>query len=224
MANLEMSLIEDGIRQGKEPLYVQIPTAAGEEGAERLSYWERLGKEQADALGVEQVFLPILDRADALQFDDSELLTSGALIYMSGGDPHHLARSLLGTPLFDALHQAWRSGSSLAGCSAGAMVMSNYVPHFRLSRQDPTQGLGLIPKVRIIPHFDKFFKWIPDSAAQRLLQVESDEILLGIDELTALVRRSQEEFWVVHGKGGVNLLKGLPQALLTQGGKLEFPL
>jgi cyanophycinase len=104
------------------------------------------------------------------------------------------------------------------------MVMSNYVPHFRLSRQDPTQGFGLIPKVRIIPHFDKFFKWIPDSAAQRLLQVESDEILLGIDELTALVRRSNQSSWEVTGEAKVHLLKGLPHAQLSSGQRVELPL
>lgn len=222
MAELERTLIEDGIARGKKPLFVQIPTAAGQEGKERLSYWEHLGKVQAELLGVEQIFLPVFDRADAIEFNDIDVISRCALIYMSGGDPHHLARSLHGTPLFDAISSAWLGGSSLAGCSAGAMVMSSYIPHFRLSRQDPTEGLGLIPGLRIIPHFDKFFRWIPESAAQRLLQVKSDETLLGIDELTALMRRTDTTLWQVHGQGSVHLLKGLPHARLSHGELLDL--
>ncbi len=208
MAELERSLIEDGIRQGKEPLFVQIPTAAGQESLERLKYWERLGKSQADALGVEQVFLPIFERDHAQEAKYVDLISRGALIYMSGGDPHHLATSLMGTPVGTAIAESWRSGSSLAGCSAGAMVMSSYIPHFRLSRQEPTPGFNWLPGIRVIPHYDKFFRWIPESAAKRLLQTPEDEVLLGIDELTALVRRAQSPEWVVQGKSEVHLLKG----------------
>ena len=94
MAEFERSLIADGIKNGKDPLFLQIPTAAGREGRERLSYWQKLGRSQADALGVEQVFLPIYERADAVEFDQDELLDRSALIYISGGDPHHLANAL----------------------------------------------------------------------------------------------------------------------------------
>ena len=223
MADLEKSLIEDAVKQGKEPLFVQIPTAAGQEGLERLRYWEELGKSQADALGVRQVYLPIYDREAAFRVDYADLISQGALIYMSGGDPHHLATSLINTPVGAAIEESWRSGSSLAGCSAGAMAMSDAVPHFRFSRSEPTPGLALIPKVRVIPHFDKFFRWIPESAAQRLLQVPGESILIGIDELTALVRRIGEEDWSVHGHAKVHLLKGLPQQQLKPGERVALP-
>ena len=36
MRELERSLIDDGIRNGKKPIYIQIPTAAGQESKERL--------------------------------------------------------------------------------------------------------------------------------------------------------------------------------------------
>jgi len=82
--------------------------------------------------------------------------------------------------------------------------------------------MGLTPKLRVIPHFDKFFRWIPESAAQRLLQVPDHSILIGIDELTALVKRSGEEEWSVHGKAKVHLLKGLPQQQLTHGDRIAL--
>lgn len=224
MAELERSLIEDGVRQGKDPLFVQIPTAAGQESLERLKYWEQLGKSQADALGVEQVFLPIFDRDHTQEAKYVDLISRGALIYMSGGDPHHLAKTVADTPIATAIKESWESGSSLAGCSAGAMVMSSYVPHLRLSRQEPTPGFNLIPGIRIIPHFDKFFRWIPESAAQRLLQVADDEVLLGIDELTALVRRGNEQNWAVRGSAEVHLLKGLPSRKLREGDEIYLPV
>lgn len=223
MAELERSLIEDGIRQGKKPLFVQIPTAAGQESLERLKYWERLGKSQADALGVEQVFLPIFERDHAQEAKYVDLISRGALIYMSGGDPHYLATSLMGTPVGTAIAESWRSGSSLAGCSAGAMVMSSYIPHFRLSRQEPTPGFNWLPGIRVIPHYDKFFRWIPESAAKRLLQTPEDEVLLGIDELTALVRRFDQDDWLVHGKSQVHLLSGLTTKRFLQGEGLSLP-
>ena len=48
MANFEKSLLDDGIKNGKRPIYVQIPTAAGQESDDRLDYWKQLGKAQAD--------------------------------------------------------------------------------------------------------------------------------------------------------------------------------
>lgn len=224
MAELERSLIEDGLKQGKEPLFIQIPTAAGQEGIERLRYWEQLGKTQAEALGARQVYLPIYDREAASRVDYADLISQGALIYMSGGDPHFLAETLQKTAVGDAIRKSWLSGSSLAGCSAGAMVMSSSVPHFRFSRSEPTPGLSLMPNIRVIPHFDKFFRWIPESAAQRMMQVPEDSILVGIDELTALVKKSGEDLWQIHGKSEVHLLKGLPQQRLSHGERVDLPL
>jgi peptidase E len=60
----------------------------------------------------------------------------------------------------------WQSGASLAGCSAGAMVLSAQIPNFRMLKRSPSKGLNLLPEIRVIPHFNKFFKWIPESAAR----------------------------------------------------------
>jgi cyanophycinase-like exopeptidase len=102
MATFEQSLIDDGIKNGKRPIYVQIPTAAGQESADRLEYWKQLGKTQADRLGVDSIFLPIFTREDANNPEYATLIHNAALIYMSGGDPHYLAETLMGTPLWDA--------------------------------------------------------------------------------------------------------------------------
>ena len=217
MAELELSLIKDGERKNKKPVFVQIPTAAGRESNARLEYWKELGKKQADVLGVEQVFLPIFDREGAHNPDFVSLISNSALMYMSGGDPHYLANTLRGTPVFEAMVENWKTGGSLAGCSAGAMVMSRRIPHFRLSTNAPTDGFNILPNIRVIPHFNKFFKWIPESVAKVLLDTPGDSVLIGIDEKTALMRRTGERDWQVQGEAKVHILKGLPAQQLSHG-------
>lgn len=208
MLELERSLIEDGVANEKEPVFVQIPTAAGRESRDRILYWESLGKKQAEDIGVKSRFLPIFDRNQAHNPEFVSQIRDSALVYMSGGDPHYLANTLRGTPVLDAIEENWLSGGSLAGCSAGAMVMSSKVPNFRLARSEPTEGFALIPNIRVIPHFNKFFKWIPESSAKYLLDVPGDSVLVGIDELTALVKSAGEREWSVFGSAKVHILKG----------------
>lgn len=222
MAALEKSLIDDALALGKKPTYIQIPTAAGRESEDRLDYWRELGKAQADKLGVEQIYLPIYDREGALNQEFAEQINDCALIYLSGGDPHHLAHCLRDTPVWHSIVSNWNAGSSLAGCSAGAMVLSAHVPNFRMLKREPTPGLSLLPEIRVIPHFNKFFKWIPDSAATVLLHAPDDQIVLGIDELTALVKRPTQSTWKVHGQAKVHLLKGMPIQAYVDGEEIEF--
>ena len=130
MKEFEKSLINDGIANGKKPIYIQIPTAAGQESDNRINYWQSLGEVAAKSLGVTQSFLPIFTRDDA---NNSELLKNvddAALIYLSGGDPHYLADTVRDTLLWDLILKNWQSGGSLAGCSAGAMAFSSAIPHF----------------------------------------------------------------------------------------------
>ena len=215
MAAFEKSLIDDGVKNGKQEIYVQIPTAAGRESESRLNFWKDLGKTQADSLNVKSIYLPIYTREDAFNPEYIEQIKDSALMYMSGGDPHYLADTLIGTPLWDAIYENWQTGGSLAGCSAGAMVLSAQIPNFRFSKKEPTTGLNLIPNIRVIPHFNKFFKWIPESAAKILLHVPDNTILIGVDELTAIVKRSGDEQWHVYGEAKVHVLKGMPDQQLT---------
>ena len=222
MAEFEKSLIEDGIKTGKKNIYIQIPTAAAQESASRIKYWKELGQKQAEAIGAEPLFLPIYTRGDAENLDFVSQVNKGALIYMSGGDPHYLAKTLIGTPVWQAIVKNWQGGASLAGCSAGAMVLSSQIPNFRLSRAEPTAGLNLIQNIRVIPHFNKFFKWIPESAAKLLMHVPDDSVLIGIDELTAIVKRGGSDFWQVYGQAKLHMLKGLPEAQFSHGQEIRF--
>jgi cyanophycinase-like exopeptidase len=223
MAEFEKSLVHDGVKNGKEARYVQIPTAAVRESTDRLEYWKQLGLTQAKAIGVEATYLPIYTREDAFNQKYIDAVANSALMYMSGGDPHHLAEVLIDTPLWSAIIENWKTGASLAGCSAGAMVLSAHIPNFRLLKKTATQGLNLLPEIRVIPHFNKFFKWIPESAAKVLLHVPDDSILIGVDELTAIVKRSGDTEWVVVGEAKVHVLKGLPDQQLHDGERIKLP-
>jgi len=222
MAAFEKSLVDDGVKNGKQTKYIQIPTAAGRESTERMSYWENLGKKQGDLIGVESIFLPIFNREDANNPDLAQQIADSALMYLSGGDPHYLAETLMGTLVWDAIVENWQSGASLAGCSAGAMVLSSHIPNFRLLKGSATAGLNLLPEIRVIPHFNKFFKWIPESAAKLLLHVPDGSILIGVDELTAIVKRSGDDDWVVFGEAKVHVLNGLPDQQLIDGERIHL--
>ena len=224
MAAFEKSLLDDAIAQGKTPTYIQIPTAAGKESADRLDYWKELGAAQAQRIGVNSIHLPIYSREDAFNQVHVDAINNSALMYMSGGDPHHLATTLIDTPLWSAILSNWASGASLAGCSAGAMVLSSQIPNFRLTKSPPTQGLNLLPNIRVIPHFNKFFRWIPESAAKVLLHVPNDAILIGVDEMTAIVKRAGAEHWVVVGDAKVHILKGLPDQVLHDGQEIDLTI
>jgi cyanophycinase-like exopeptidase len=224
MTAFEKSLVDDGIKNGKTARYIQIPTAAGQESDDRLDFWKALGKRQADAIGVEATYLPIYTRDDAFKQEHVDAIKDSALMYMSGGDPHHLAEVLIDTPVWAAMVENWQSGASLAGCSAGAMVLSAQIPNFRMLKRSPSKGLNLLPEIRVIPHFNKFFKWIPESAAKVLLHVPDDSILIGVDEMTAIVKRTGNDHWVVVGDATVHVLKGLPDQQLIDGQEITLSI
>lgn len=224
MTAFEKSLIEDGVKNGKAANYIQIPTAAGQESDDRLEYWKQLGQTQADSIGVKVTYLPIYTRDDAFKQEHVDAIKNSALMYMSGGDPHYLAEVLIDTPVWAAMVENWQSGASLAGCSAGAMVLSAQIPNFRVLKKPPTTGLNLLPEIRVIPHFNKFFKWIPDSAAKVLLHVPNDSILIGVDEMTAIVKRTGNDHWVVVGDAKVHVLKGMPDQQLSDGQEIRLSI
>jgi cyanophycinase len=193
--------VERQLLAGRAPKYVQIPTAAAPEGPQVLAKWTRLGQEQARRLGVQAVALPVHDSADADRSDLAEQVRGAGLIYLSGGNPAHLAASLRDTALWREILDAWRGGAALAGCSAGAMAMTSWVPHVRSLHRPVDPGLGLLPHLRVIPHFDKMLGWAPDLMTRVLLHAPAGVTVLGIDEDTALV--GGPDTWQVMGRQSV---------------------
>jgi cyanophycinase len=199
-----MAGVEAMLLAGQPARYVQLATAAAPEGEESLARWHGLGRAQADRLGVEQVVVDVRDRASA---DDPELaaLVAGAgLVYLSGGSPTYVAATLRDTAVWAAIREAWEGGASLAGCSAGAMALTGWVPSMRNLGANADPGLGLLPHLRVIPHFDRMLGWVPDLLTRALIRPRDGVTVLGIDEDTALVGGPHD--WTVHGRQSVWVL------------------
>ncbi len=194
MQRFESEWLLKGESRGKKRKYVQLATAAGKESAARHDFWKSLGAEQAARLDAEHVFVPVFNREDALNEAYAELVNGAALIYLSGGDPGYLVSTLENTPVWGSIYDNWKAGSSLAGCSAGAMAM---------------HGLGILPQMKILPHYDRYFRFVPDKAAKLVGRTPEGGRLIGIDEKTALVSEDLIN-WVVQGEAKIHLLDGPP--------------
>lgn len=203
MQELETELLHRAISRGKRNTFVQIPTASSHEGDGSREKWKRLGQEQSDRIGSECIYLPIHVREDAFNPDFVDAIKDAGLIYFSGGDPHRVAEIFNGSPLWNEIVAEWKTGTSLAGCSAGAMAFGGTIMGIRKSRH--SEGLGLLTGIEVIPHYDKMLGWLPDRVAAFIANTVSDATLLGIDENTALVHT---DAWRKFGRGNVHVLRG----------------
>ncbi|HUD35990.1 MAG TPA: Type 1 glutamine amidotransferase-like domain-containing protein [Streptosporangiaceae bacterium] len=219
-----MSDVEDMLIQGRPPRYVQLPTAAAPEGEQSLKHWLDLGAAQADRLGVAQVPVLVRDRNEADSAELAGKIEGAGLIYLSGGSPTYLAQTLRGTRVWAAIVTAWQSGAALAGCSAGAMALTGWVPAMRALHREPDPGLGLLPGLRVLPHFDKMLGWVPDLLTRALLHAPTGTMVLGIDEETALVDLAGTgRTWQVHGRQQVWVLADGPRQPHPPGTTLTTP-
>src|SRR5580692_2897338 len=149
----QMAEIEGGLIAGRPPRYVQIATAAVPDGPPVVERWHSLGRAQAERLGVEAVILEINDRRDANDAAIAKQVEGAGLVYLSGGHPAFLAETLRETIVWHAIVDAWRAGSALAGCSAGAMAFSSWVPALRrVRRANPGHGDALLVARRPVSH------------------------------------------------------------------------
>ena len=186
---------------GRPRRYVQLPTAAAPEGERSLRRWLDLGAAQAERLGVEQVPVVVRDRSEADASELAALVGGAGLVYLSGGNPTYLAQTLRGTRVWEAILAAWRAGSALAGCSAGAIALTGWVPSMRALDREPDPGLGVLPHLRVLPHFDRMLGWVPDLLTSAALYPPAGTTVLGIDEDTALVDLTGAgHAWQVHGR------------------------
>ncbi|AKU16837.1 cyanophycinase [Luteipulveratus mongoliensis] len=136
----------------------------------------------------------------------AEAIDSATGVFISGGNQLKLSQLIVGTPLGEALETAYQRGSVIAGTSAGASMMSQFMismgdegvtPRQRSSQL--TAGLGLLPGVIVDQHFDQRARY------GRLLSLVagSPNLLgMGIDEDTAAEVTDERELSVV-GSGAV---------------------
>jgi cyanophycinase len=157
-------------------------------------------------LGLEVEELPVRTRAQARSPDIAALAATGRFFYMVGGDPGIVADVLRGSPVWDAIVGAWRSGAALAGSSAGAMAMGRWTltrGRFPGDRERTYRdALDLVPNLAVLPHFNGFgATWVDSALAGRPVD---DVVLVGLDERSAAVWT--DGAWHAMGDGGVTVI------------------
>lgn len=158
-------------------------------------------------------------------------LRKARLIYITGGDQNQFMEVVAGSPVYDAIQEAYDNGATVAGTSAGAAVMSRlmitgnekrhaeYTGNFRTIEADNMEigeGLGLLPQAIVDQHF------IWRMRMNRLMTVvldHPDKVGIGIDESTALLIE-RGRFGKVHGDYQVVVLRHPSGQTNRQGGLL----
>lgn len=185
--------------EGFERAVAVLPTAAAAEGDAVVRRWFRLAGEHYDALGAEVLELDVRTRHDATALRNVADVGEVGLVYLSGGSPDHLTTTLRGTPLLDAVLEQWRLGAALVGCSAGAMALAAAWPPFLRTGGGWGTGLGVLPDVAVVPHFD-MVRRVTHGPVEDIAKRAPDGVrVLGIDEDTALVHTTG---WRIEGAGG----------------------
>jgi cyanophycinase len=175
-----------------------IPTAAVPDnnheraGNNGVRWFQSLGVKNACSL-------PIIDIESANDRHLSEILTHADLIYLLGGFPGYLEKTLRSSRCWSTMCEAYRRGAILAGSSAGAMVLCEWFLNPESREIQP--GLGLLPDMVVIPHHETVGnEWIDMIHAQM-----PDVLIAGIDEQTGMLQKQGSGRWNVYGKGSVTV-------------------
>lgn len=221
MNEVDSYLLANCGAEGRKPRVVCLPTAAGKEGDASVSRWMKMGVDHFAALGAEVQALPVIDKGTASDVNHAEAVKEADLVYFSGGDPTYLYQTMKDSLVWQAAQSVWERGGVYAGCSAGAMILGREVPDFRMLGSRSTPVFGLIPAAFVMPHFDAipiFFKPILSTTRKRL---HEGEVMIGIDEDTAIVGRLNEA-WTVMGKAMAHLFTKDDNRSYAAGEKFTF--
>jgi cyanophycinase len=198
------------------PAFV-LATAGARQGAARAV---RNAQAWFGGLGLQVDELPATRSAHVRDAANVERAASGRFFYLVGGDPGIVPKLLRGSPLWDAIATAWRSGAALGGSSAGAMALGEWtLIRDRMpgdSRRRYADALGLVPSVAVLPHFDTFgHRWVESA----LEAAPRGAVLVGPDERTGAVWH--RERWRVLGAGGVTVITRATTRTFASGETVE---
>ena len=190
----------------RRPRVAIVPTASAGDGETVFRRWAAMGVEHFEALGAEVEAVLIRDRSEADDPACVQAIAEADLIYLSGGDPGHLLRSLVGSAAWAAALAVHDRGGVLAGCSAGAMVLCDRQALIRRPPHLPLRyeaALGVVGGAAAFPHYDT----IPEAlAALMILRAPRGTAVIGLDEGTAAIGR--DGGWQVRGRGRVTVWRG----------------
>jgi cyanophycinase len=185
--------------KARKPRVACLPTAAGQEGEKSIFRWSKMGVEHFTRLGADVQALPVIDTKSANDPNHASIVEDADIIYFSGGSPGYLYRTMKDSLVWKSAQKAWARGAVYAGCSAGAMILGTEMPDVRAAGIRSTIAFGILPIASLLPHFNAmplFGKPLIATLRRRLL---AGEIMIGIDEDTAIVGKRDED-WTVMGK------------------------
>jgi cyanophycinase len=178
-----------------------VPTASALEGT-RFDEWAEKGLRHYSELGVPARLVDLRGRDDADRTDLIAAVEAASMIFFSGGNAAFLARTLAGSAFWDAVVARLHAGAVFAGCSAGACIAGSFAPQSMTEsiwEEDWKRGLGILPDVWVLPHFDALDLHRPGIREYFLSRIPPTAWQLGIDERTAVVKTG--ESWAVFGEG-----------------------
>ncbi|HEV7525823.1 MAG TPA: Type 1 glutamine amidotransferase-like domain-containing protein [Acidimicrobiia bacterium] len=175
-----------------------LPTAAAFEHPDRAV--ERATR-YFEGLGARVTGLPVLNRRDAEADANVSAVRVARFVYVADGSPLHLRSVLKGSAFYDALAYAYGRGAVIAASGAGATVLGDPMVDPRGGAY--TVGLGLVPGLAIFPYHGRAAEHLRERSVDLLAR---DAILVGIDEMTALVRTGDDP-WDVMGAGGATVYR-----------------
>lgn len=177
---------------------VVIPTASKE--PDTKEYYEKLFRNDHGCSDV--VVLPIVSRADAAKPDLVAAAKRARGIFFGGGDQALILRALAGSPVLDALREAFLHGAVVGGTSAGTACQSELMitgeGNFKIIAARAVElwdGLGFLPSSVVV---DQHF--IYRQRQNRLISVileHPDKLGVGVDEDTAIWVRPDDTFEVI---------------------------
>ena len=191
---------------GGEHARIAIIATASSLGPEVVEVYDALFRKLGAA---EVVSVRPENRQDAHDPDLIAEIGKATGVFMTGGNQLKLSSVICGTPFADAIVEANRSGTVVAGTSAGASIQSSHMVAFGGPGSTPKQrmtqvaaGLGLLSSSVIDQHFDQRNRY------GRLLMIvsQSPSLLgIGVDEDTAAVVEEVDghELMRVVGRGAV---------------------
>lgn len=203
MDEVDKFLLANCGANGRKPRVVCLPTAAGQEGDSSVNRWMRMGEEHFSRLGADVKALNVIDAETANGMENASAVEDADLVYFSGGNPMYLFQTMKDSLVWKSVLKVLDRGGVYAGCSAGAMILGTDVPDFRVIGLRSISVFGLVNAV-VIPHFDAtpvFFKPLVAGMRSRL---RDGEMLVGIDEDTAIIGKAGEP-WSVMGKSGAHV-------------------
>lgn len=136
-----------------------------------------------------------LDRSGANDADHCAAVRDARIVYLAGASAMHLRSVLMHSALWDALVDAWTSGATVAGSSAGAMVLCDPMVDPRGGAF--TLGLGMLRQVTVIPHADT---WSEDKLHRTLRLAPPTLPVVAVEERTAVLREP-DDTWRAAGAG-----------------------